>query len=271
MTSLELRKFDMSMINYDNVVVMIGKRGSGKSYLVKDLLYHKRDIQVGTVISPTEHVNKYFGDFVPNQFIHDEYTPKLIESVLKRQSMVMKKLHKGHDEIDPRAVLLLDDCLYDNSWVKDKNIRACFMNGRHYKLLFLLTSQYPLVGTPALRTNIDFVFICSENILANRKRLYENFAGMMPSFSSFCQLMDQCTNNYECLVINNITKSSKITDQIFWYKAENHGNFRMGADIFWENNKEESSEDEEEEEEKDILEAYRPRKAGPRLLIKKIF
>ena len=56
---------------------------------------------------------------------------------------------------DPRAFLILDDCLYDNTWAKDKNMRYVFMNGRHYKLLFLLTMQYALGIPPNLRTNID--------------------------------------------------------------------------------------------------------------------
>jgi hypothetical protein len=33
--------------------------------------------------------------------------------------------------------------------------------------------------------------------------------------------MDQCTENFECLVINNNAKSNKLTDQIFWHKAQN--------------------------------------------------
>ena len=31
--------------------------------------------------------------------------------------------------------------------------------------------------------------------------------------------MDQCTENYECLVVCNNAKSNKLEDQIFWYKA----------------------------------------------------
>jgi hypothetical protein len=45
--------------------------------------------------------------------------------------------------------------------------------------------------------------------------------------------MDQCTQNYECLVINNNTQSNKLEDAIFWYKAEMHGDFRIGAPEFW--------------------------------------
>jgi hypothetical protein len=45
--------------------------------------------------------------------------------------------------------------------------------------------------------------------------------------------MDQCTQNYECLVVSNNTQSNKLEDIIFWYKAEMHGDFRIGAPEFW--------------------------------------
>ena len=97
--------------------------------------------------------------------------------------------------------------------------------------------QYALGIPPNLRTNIDFVFILRENYVSNRKRLYEHYAGMFPSFEMFCQVMDQCTEDYECLVINNNAKSNKLTDQVFWYKADSHPEFRIGADSYWEYSK----------------------------------
>ena len=72
--------------------------------------------------------------------------------------------------------------------------------------------QYPLGIPPTLRTNIDYVFILREPYIANRKRIYENYAGMFPTFESFCQIMDQCTENFECLVIDNNVKSNKLRD-----------------------------------------------------------
>ena len=85
-----------------------------------------------------------------------------------------------------------------------------------------------------------------EPYIANRKRIWENYAGMFPTFESFCQVMDQCTENYECLVIDNNTKSNRLHDQIFWYKAEPHNDFRLGAKEFWELSKDINSDDEEE-------------------------
>ena len=69
---------------------------------------------------------------------------------------------------------------------------------------------------------------------------------MFPTFESFCQVMDQCTENFECLVVNNNAKSNKLTDQIFWYKAEPHADFKLGSKEFWEISKGLGSDDEEE-------------------------
>ena len=56
---------------------------------------------------------------------------------------------------------------------------------------------------------------------------------MFPTFEVFCAVMDQCTENYECLVINNNAKSNKLTDQVFWYKADNHDDFRLCSHDHW--------------------------------------
>ena len=264
---LQLKKFNMKMIKDDEVVVFIGKRNTGKSFLTKYVLHNNKTIPVGTVISGTEGANKFYSEIVPPVFIHEEYTPAIISNVLTRQKMVIKKINKGEQQIDPRAFLILDDCLYDNSWQKDKNIRSCFMNGRHYKLLFILTMQFALGIPPSLRTNVDFVFILRENIWSNRKRLYDHYAGMFPTFEMFCETMDQCTENFECLVIDNTSKSNKIENQVYWFKADKTPEFRIGNHKFWEYSMNNYKEDEDEEEEID-MNNYR-KKSSVKINVKK--
>ena len=255
--NLELKKFDMRNISFKAgetqgpVIVLIGRRDTGKSFLVKDLLYHHQDIPIGTVISGTEAGNGYYAKLVPKLFIHEEYNTAIIENILKRQRMVIKQIKKeteayGRSSIDGRAFVILDDCLYDNSWAREKLMRLLFMNGRHWKIMLVITMQYPLGVPPNLRTNIDFTFILREPYINNRRRIYENYAGMFPTFESFCQVMDQCTENYECLVIANNAKSNKLDDQIFWYKADNHRDFKLGSKEFWELSKDLGSDDEGE-------------------------
>jgi hypothetical protein len=276
--TLELRKFNMRDISFkpsENkgpVIVLIGRRDTGKSYLVQDLLFYHQDIPIGTVISGTEAGNGFYAQHIPKLFIHDEYNTAIIENILKRQKNVLKQVKKEFENykksnIDPRAFVILDDCLYDASWTKDKLMRLLFMNGRHWKIMLIITMQYPLGIPPNLRTNIDYVFILREPYIANRKRIWENYAGMFPTFESFCQVMDQCTENYECLVINNNSKSNKLHDQIFWYKAESHGPFKLGSKEFWELSKDFNSDDDEGD-------TYDPqnvkkRGQGPKISVKK--
>ena len=82
--NLELKKFDMSQITGDKVVVLIGKRDTGKSFLCRDILYNHKDVPVGQVISGTEGANQFYSKMVPKLFIHDEYTPGIINNVIKR-------------------------------------------------------------------------------------------------------------------------------------------------------------------------------------------
>lgn len=273
---LQLKMFDIKSITDDSVVVFIGKRRTGKSFLVRDLLYHHRDIPIGTLISATEPANQFYSRMIPSLFIHDEYTPGIVDNVVKRQKLIIKKINKikastGHCRIDPRAFLILDDCLFNNSWVRDKNIISIFLNGRHYKMLFLITMQYALGIPPSLRTNLDYVFILRENNMSNRRRIYENYAGMIPSWDMFNQIMDQCTENYECLVLKVNAQSNKLEDQIFWYKAEKHDEFKIGAREFWAIHDEQCNKSDEEEGEDELFDVRTVgKKKGPVINVKKV-
>ena len=50
----------------------------------------------------------------------------------------------------------------------------------------------------------------------------------------FCKVMDACTENYECLVLDNTVKSNRIQDCVFWYKATVRKGFRVGGPDFME-------------------------------------
>ena len=257
---LELKKFDPSTIKSDSVVVFIGKRNTGKSYCMKDILSYHKELPVGIVISPTETANNYFEKFIPNMLIYDEYEPAIVKRFLERQVNINKQKNEqlkkyGSSEIDSRAFLILDDCLYDKSWPTDKNIRSIFMNGRHYKIFFLITMQYCLGLPPILRANIDYVFIFKNNLIKEREKIYNHYAGIFNNFDTFCTVMDNCTDNYECLVIDNKIQSNRLEDQVKWYKAKDV-DFKLCTPELWslcaiEKERKENTlfyEDEEEEE-----------------------
>ena len=118
--TLELKKFSMNSITFKKdenkgpVVVLIGRRDTGKSFLVRDLLFHHKDIPLGTVISGTEAGNGFYSCHVPKLFIHEEYNSEIIANILKRQKIVLKQVNKQiiqykRCQIDPRAFVILDE------------------------------------------------------------------------------------------------------------------------------------------------------------------
>jgi len=227
--NVQLRRFNPGTMADDKVCIFIGKRGSGKSCLVTDILYHKRHIPVGVVMSATEEGNHHYKGFVPDLFIYNDYNKEVIERVLERQ----KRIINSGTTKKSSSFILLDDCMYDRKYMKDTCIRQCFMNGRHWKLFFMLTMQYCMDLSPDLRANVDYVFILRENIVQNREKLYKSFFGIFPTFDMFNQVMNACTENYECLVLDNTSKSNKIEDCIFWYKAKIKKNFKVGSPAIW--------------------------------------
>lgn len=210
------------------------------SWLVRDIFYHHKEIPIGLIFSGTEEANPFFGDFIPDSFIHSEYDPELVDKMLVKQSQKVKHARQnGHAETDGltpsnRAFVVLDDMLHDAAaWKKEKTIQSIFFNGRHYNIFFILTMQYPLGIPPALRSNIDYVFVFNEPSIKNRKKIYDDYAGMIPSFDHFCNILDSCTQNHECLVIKTSGNSTDLRDQIFWYKASKQDPFRVGHPKIW--------------------------------------
>jgi hypothetical protein len=204
---------------------------------MKDILEFHKGIPIAVVISPTEVSNEFFQKFIPNILIYDEYKPEIIQKFLDRQIKVTKQRNEeikkyGKSDIDPRAIIILDDCLYDTTWQRDKNIRSIMMNGRHYSILTIITSQAPLGLNPTLRSQIDYVFIFKNNVIKEREKIYNHYAGICNSFEVFNKIMDNTTANFEVMVIDNTTQDNTITEQIKWYKAVDK-NFKMCSPELW--------------------------------------
>jgi hypothetical protein len=277
---LELKKFDPSKISGDSVVVFIGKRNTGKSYCMKDILSFHRSVPIGIVISPTEKANGYFEKFIPKMLLYDEPDERIIKTFLDRQQNISKEKKAesakyGKSSIDNRAFLILDDCLYDKKWINDKSIRSIFMNGRHYKIFFLITMQHAMGLPPVLRNNLDYVFIFRNNIVKERQKIYDNYAGMFANFEVFNQVMNQCTENYECLVIDCKTQSNKLEDQVFWYRAK-EVHFKMCSTEMWnmqsledQRNVQGFGANDDEDDEKYDAGVFSKKKNNPRINVKK--
>ena len=112
MISLNLKRFnpksmEKRRINPDQgppTILILGSRGTGKTYLINDLMYYFRKIPAGMIFTGSEASAEKFSTFFPKSFIFDEISVEQIENVVKNQ----RKLRKKQVEGDYSSLLLFD-------------------------------------------------------------------------------------------------------------------------------------------------------------------
>ncbi|ABF82118.1 hypothetical protein MIV088R [Invertebrate iridescent virus 3] len=224
-TTIKIKPLDLDMINPNpanfmdpnqggSKIFIIGKSGSGKSTLIRSLFYNKSQIiPVAQAMSGTESETGFYRQFIPSAYIFDEYDSQALGNMIMRQKAARQYL------ANPWTMLIIDDCMDETSVFNKTPQPALFKNGRHWKMLYLVALQYALDVKPGIRSNIDGVFIFRESNVAIRKRLYDNYAGIIPTFQLFEKIMDEITKDYTALYIHNVTTSNDWRDCVFYYKA----------------------------------------------------
>ena len=234
---IPIKKFDINSIVDYSTIAIIAKRASGKSFLTKEIMYKKREIVATLVISRTEKLNSFYSQFIPDLYIYSEYNSDILTKAYKRQSLLCeynkKRIKENKTIKNDSLMIIMDDCMSSKgTWLNDPNILELFFNGRHHHLSFILTMQYSVGIPPEMRSNFDYIFLLAEDIISNRKRLYDHYAGMFPTFDVFQQVFNDITEDYGIMVINNRIHSKNITDKVFWYKAKEVPKFSLGNKKF---------------------------------------
>lgn len=218
-------------------IVIVAKRGSGKSWVTRDLMYHLRDIPAGIVISPTDQANRFFRDFVPQPYIHYKYDPRIIKNIFKRQEKYIelneKRVQEGKKPRDIRLFVVMDDCLADSkTWKNDEYIQRLMLNGRHYHITFILTIQYCKGIPPMMRSNFDYVFLLGADNANDKKNIFTEYGGIFGNFRIFDPIFMEMTHNYGLMVLDTRRRSSKIFEKVFRYKAMEPPPFNMGSSSY---------------------------------------
>ncbi len=215
MTDFIIPKLDVENMIYSSIpsklvskkLVVIGKPCTGKTTLITSLINAKQHLfPMKIIISGTTGDSNHYSSTFPNAFVYNSYDDNIIKQFISHQ---MTNLTPG--------LLVLDDCVNDTT--NTPLFQNLYKNGCRYNMLFILSLQYCTDVRPCVRINIDGVFILRETNLKTLKFLYENYAGVIPSFFIFYHLMDQLsTNNFTALYINNREYSNNWEDCVFWYR-----------------------------------------------------
>jgi len=232
-TSLLIKDLDLNTICPDPAIIIMAKRGSGKTWICRSLLEHFRNYPAGVIISHTEKIDPFFQKFFPDTFIYDKYDPVIFKKILARQVEILKKAELKKQQgkkIDTRLFLLMDDCLSDSKeWSKDEALKEILFDGRHYHITYILTMQEPMAILPSLRTNFDYVFLLFSDDMNVQEKYFKQYTGMFPNFSSFKKVYDKLTEDYGAMVLKKRECGREIPDKVFHYKSKNVEPKMMGC------------------------------------------
>lgn len=210
----EVGKFKIDTLKTGQTNMIVGKRGTGKTALLRHLLTaggNRWDFVVG--MTPTPETYDVLVEMFPESCVHRDYDAGVIESLLD----TLRALNGVN--IRPRVLLVLDDCVYDNRILKGNAMRDLHKYARSLNIEFYNVVQYTMDMPKAMRSQVDRVFALREPQKAHRENLYRNFFGVFPTYDAFSAAFDACTEDYACMVADAAVSGLPAEGSVFWYRG----------------------------------------------------
>jgi len=218
-------------------IIICGARGSGKSVMVKDIMFeaHKIGVPRCVVFSQTEGANSHFASFVPGICVHCPITVEAVANVWASQKelAIKKRIGQLPPETNISLMMVMDDAAFNKKLIASPSLREVFLNGRHSSITLIMTLQYLMDLPVSMRSNADIGVFLNDTNQKNRERIFNNFCGCFSDFYTFNRTFADCTENNEAFCVNRKAKSNAISDCVNYYKARFNLDFKFGAPETW--------------------------------------
>jgi hypothetical protein len=235
-------KFPDARDYLDSVFLLMGKRGSGKTHLGKHLVrWLAPYIARAIIFTNTAKANRAWNAFFPKPFIRNHISDYVFDAIKQGQEILLEdRLLNALARKDPwhdprRTLLILDDKASDWRMNRNTELNSIAMEGRHFLLPEIITSQYPKAIGTKTRGNPNLVFIFQSNSPDENKMLWNMF-GFGLSYHQWEQLMVDYVNDMgKCVVVNHSIASRHYKDQFAWFAApkEEVEPFKFGWQPYW--------------------------------------
>tara|TARA_B100000795_G_scaffold261632_1_gene238601 strand:- start:1279 stop:2145 length:867 start_codon:yes stop_codon:yes gene_type:complete len=236
----DLNEFDPTEIMDDSTIVAVGKRRTGKTWVLRNIMWEKRDVfEAGIVFSQTDELNHFWRQYIPAKYIFKKYDPAVLDQVFQRQKDILNSTTLTDQEKEKVApfFILLDDVISDDRLKWDSNLMELFVSGRHYKLFVLITTQYAKSITPTLRGNTDYCIVMKTIQKRQLESLYEDYAGFLTK-DAWGQMVNEQTRDNHVMIVNTAQDDDRDPiDTLAWWKAVDPGPFVMGSEAYWDSAK----------------------------------
>jgi hypothetical protein len=231
----EIPWFDPNNLKLNRKILMVGKTGTGKSVMLKTIIYHLRDkFDFAIGMAPNLDTVEMLRDFMPDMFIYDGVNADQMNSYIENIKLLQEAKKKKNDDSRFKLLLVADDCMKDKKLFEEKSMRELANNGRHYDMLFIISAQYMIDIATSFRTNIDYVFAMSEDSSRVIGLLYKEYFGMFPTKEQFVQAFKQATENFGCMIVDRTLGGAPLEKTVSFYRGDPKiGKFMVGCRDYW--------------------------------------
>jgi hypothetical protein len=221
MSGLRFNPYTKFYDSVGNVILIVGKRYSGKTKLVKHLLtdvFGKKEygfIFAGLGTISSESLVEVLLDTSGSSDISSQLNDELIEYVKQSTADCAAR--------NMRSLIVLDDMLLSGMDVLNR-MESLFRNAHDRKIDMIVTCNHPEGFPSKIRHYVNFIFAFREPLSANRERLQKYFTNFR-TLEEFDEKHIECTQNvYDCMVM----KKFQVGLEIFSYSVigDVHSNFK---------------------------------------------
>jgi energy-coupling factor transporter ATP-binding protein EcfA2 len=235
------RKFPVQNVRENRIFLLLGPRGSGKTTLMKTMLWHLRN-RVEFVVAwfGTQDTVAEFRGILPDCLMYcgiSSFNADMLNSIIQLQETWNRLSQFSEDKSKYKIksiLLMMDDLMSDPAWMKTEAIVNCHTNGRHLGLTLLNTAQYMMTLPALLRSQIDYVMVFYSSSPAWITRLYDQFFGGWFERTKFKAIYKKLTEERRVMVLDNTSKATLVTDVVFIFSADPKvEQFTVGSDKMW--------------------------------------
>lgn len=229
---LKVSQWDPTTIRPNSVIAVIGRRGSGKSSIVLTMLYQMRHMfDVVFAFCPTVDVARKFQKIMPDSLVWNQtQSEEMLDAALRTFTEILASGKKR------KALIVSDDTSFDAKFFKSMAAKEAAYNGRNCELTWLITAQGNVDFPPAIRGNIDYVLIASENVNDTKVKLYKYYAGVFSSQQQFNKVLARITVDYTVLVIDQTQTTNDMSKCVFFFRGKEFKDlppFRLCRDCYY--------------------------------------
>jgi hypothetical protein len=238
----------------DKLILLFGKRRTGKSFAMRSLLGSEvpalgkgvklyQVFPAGLVITGTK-MNQFWQSMFPAAYIHE--TLDVLPRFMDLQKKFIDEWNAHPEWQDPKSpayknpyrIVIVDDMVGDHNFKDSEPIRQLFIKGRHYKCLIMISTQYAKLVSTVGRDNVDLLMVFFQSTLRSKETIAEEFLSMVDKYDAMALIdretqVDEKSEQRKVLVWDNMRLVNDPEEKLLSYEPVEPEEFLVGNEAFW--------------------------------------